>query len=56
MDEIKEDITSLCFMNVQWFARLRDVIDADGNMDEGTWDFIEHCQAENKALFEKYSH
>lgn len=54
MDEIKDEVTALCFMNIQWFARLRDIIDESGYMDAITLDFIEHCQAENKTVLEKY--
>lgn len=56
MDEIKDEVTALCFMNIQWFARLRDIIESNGNMDSITKNFIEHCQAENKTVLEKYRH
>lgn len=50
----KNDITGVCFLNIQWFGRLRDILEEQGLLDGFTEDFIEHCQQENKNIFDKY--
>lgn len=52
--QVKDDITTMCFLNNQWFGRLRDIIADCGELDQLTLDFINNCQDENRAMFEKY--
>lgn len=54
IEQIKSETTSLCFLNVLWFERLREYMENTGGMDDYIAEFIEHCKAENRETFNKY--
>ena len=45
--------TAITFLNVQWFARLAEILADNNLLDDTTNELIEHAKRENREVFKK---